>query len=61
MQFDLAAGYNSVASDAETAACGCSDCGPHDTKIAGRKRLVFFMMVEAPFWKLPQPTSLPLG
>lgn len=35
MQFDLAAGCNSVASDAETA--------------AGSKRLVFFMMVEAPF------------
>jgi hypothetical protein len=28
MQFDLAAGRNSVASDAETTVCGCSGCGP---------------------------------
>ena len=40
--------------------CGTA-AGVIDAKTAGSKGSVFFMMVEAFFWKLPQPTLMRLG
>jgi hypothetical protein len=77
MGFDLTAGRDSVASYAETATCGYSGRGPFSAaqSVYGgpraaapagpsdswKQEIVVFHDGRTSFWKLPRPTSLPLG